>query len=182
MGNTIALAPVEMTPVMMEDLENRGLIIRLCPGHHAVAAPPGETIDTPIYESQERYGPHKLISVTVNRTTPAEFGTHPDNEEFLLIGDPDTKPIYVIIAIHLQEELNRKIRQRELAAADFVCLRARYNDAAVSFFTMLADVPHGEAVGETVGRAPSFYVTEPRDLPTELTEFGEYELRVADSH
>jgi hypothetical protein len=172
----ITLAPVEMTQDVMQDLEHRGLIIRLCPDHHVLPARPGESLAESIYESGASHGPHELITVTVNRSTLAAFGTHPDNEEFLLIGDPETKPLYLVVALHRKTELQRRIAERLLTASDFVCLRVKYNDAQVSFFTMLAEVAHGEAVGAGEGRPASFYVTEPRDLETEVTEFGDYEL------
>jgi hypothetical protein len=141
----ISLKPVEMTPGLMQALEDQGLIIRLCPDHHALPARAGEALAESIYESDPAYGPHKLITVTVDRTALAAFGTHADNEEFLLIGDPETKPLYLVLALHRKQELQRRIAEGRLAA----------------------DAP---------GRPASFYVTEPRDMETELTEFGEYQI------
>lgn len=180
MSKPIRLKPVEMTPDVMQMLEDKGLIIRLCPNHHELPAAKGETLDESIYESDPKLGGHKLITVTVNRATLAAFGTHPDNEEFLLIGDADTKPMYLVVALCLKDELTRKIRSGEVSAGDFVCLRVRYNDAEVSFFVMLRDVPHGEAVADVPGRPASFYVTEPTDMGADPTDFGEYELVVAE--
>ena len=176
MSKTIRLKPVEMTPDAMQMLEDKGLIIRLCPNHHELPATEGETLDKSIYESDPALGGHKLITVTVNRPTLAAFGTHPDNEEFLLIGEPDTKPLCLVVALCFRNDLVRKITAGELSADDFVCLRVRYNDAEVSFFTMLKDVPHGEATADVPGRPPSFYVTEPTDMGIDLTDFREYEL------
>ncbi|MCP4552550.1 MAG: hypothetical protein GY834_11030 [Bacteroidetes bacterium] len=176
MTKQVTLKPVEMTESVMQDLENRNLIIRLCPHHHELPAQPGETLGKSIYESKIRHGAHKLITVTVNRSTFAAFGTHPDNEEFLLIGDPETKPMYLAISLLRREELDRRISKQELTENDFVCLHVKYNDPNVSFFTMLADVPHGEAVANVDGRPASFYVTEPSDMGLKPTSFGSYEL------
>ena len=178
MMKKITFEPVEMTAAVMQDLEDRGLIIRLCPNHHELDAKPGETLGESVYESDKQYGAHKLITVTVNRSTFEAFGTHPDNEEFLFIGDPDTKPMFLVVALHRRVALDQKIADGTLAADDFVCLRVTYNDPQVSFFTMLADVPHGEAIADGDGRAPSFYVTEPCDMGIDFTDFGEYELCV----
>ncbi len=174
----IVLNPVEMSPAVMQDLEARGLIIRLCPNNHELEVGDEETRDGTIYSSAAAFGPHKLITVTVNRTTFASFGTHADNEEFLLIGDPATKPLYLVIALHRRQELAAIIECGELSAADFCCLKVRYNDPFASFFVMLKDVPHGEVVAGGDGRPASFYVTEPRDLGIDLTDFGDYELVV----
>lgn len=178
MEKRLALKPVEMTPKLMQDLEDRHLIIRLCPNHHELPARAGETLGKSIYESSPSLGPHKLITVTVNRPTFAAFGTHPDNEEFLLIGDQGTRPLYLVISLHRKDELARRIAGHRLAPDDFVCLRVKYNDPEVSFFTMLADVPHGEAVAAAAGRAASFYVTESRDMGIDLTDFAGYEIYV----
>lgn len=180
MKQKILLKPVEMTPDLMMDLEERKLIIRLSPGHHDIPAQPGETLDKIIYESKDESGPHKLIGVTVNNPNFNEFGTHPDNEEFLLIGNPNTKPLYLVIALHHKDKLQEKIERKILIAEDFVCLRIKYNDPEVSFFTMLADTPHGEATVEGEDELPSFYVTESRDLGQDITDFGEYQIVVAD--
>ncbi len=178
MSTTIELAPIDMTPSVMQDLEERGLIIRLAPRRHELPAAPGETLWEPIYDSAEALGPHRLITVSVNKTTLDEFGTHVDNEEFLLIGDASMKPLYLVVALCQKEDLVGKIARKAISADDFVCLRVRYNDPEVSFFTMLAEVPHGEAVGEADGRPATFYVTEPRDLDTEIADFGPYDLRI----
>jgi hypothetical protein len=180
MRQEILLKPVDMTSDLMADLEERELIIRLSPGNHDIPAKPGETLDKVIYASKDETGPHMLIGVTVNNPHFNEFGTHPDNEEFLLIGNPDTKPLYLVIALHHKDSLQEKIERKRLTAEDFVCLRIKYNDPEVSFFTMLADTPHGEATVEGEGELPSFYVTESRDLGQDITDFGEYQIHVAD--
>lgn len=178
--NQILLTPVEMTQQVMKELEAKGLILRLCPGQYDLKPETGETLDRSIYETDERYGPHNLISVTVNRSSFTAFGTHQENEEFLLIGNPETKPMYLVLSLCSKDTLQEKIVNRELAATDFICLRVRYNDPEVSFFTMLADVPHGEAVADIEGKPPSFYVTKPKGLNLDITDFGKYQLTVED--
>jgi hypothetical protein len=180
MATPVVLHPVGMTPDTMRDLEARGLIIRLSPRNHELPAGPGELLWEPIYDSAEVLGPHRLITVSVNRTTFDEFGTHADNEEFLLIGDSGMKPLYLVIALCSKEELDLRIREKRLSAEHFLCLRVEYNDPEASFFTMLADVPHGEAVGSGEGSPATFYVTEPRDLDTDITDFGDYELVISE--
>jgi hypothetical protein len=177
-GTIIPLSPAAMTGEVMQALEDQGLIIRLGPGLHATTAGEGRTVDRPLYEPAEGYGPHKLIAVTVNSHDLAEFGTHPDNEEFLLIGEPDCRPLYLVLALHRREELERIMRERALSAADFLALRVRYNDPRSSFFVMLKHTPHSEATNPGPGRPPSFYVTESRDLPTERLDLRGYALAV----
>ena len=109
-GQDLALEPVPMTAQLMAHLEELGLIIRLRPGGHDLAAQPGETLGESIYETADRYGPHKLIAVTVNRAEFAAFGTHPDNEEFLLIGNPDRQPMYLAVALCLRPEFEERSR------------------------------------------------------------------------
>ena len=97
----IDLSPQTMTVDLMQDLEQRGLIIRLCPGKHSAHAGRNESKSEIIYIADPQFGPHKLIVATINTLEPYPyFGTHDDNEEFILVGDPATKPIYLIIALH----------------------------------------------------------------------------------
>ncbi len=180
MAEAIILHPVEMTPVVMSELEQSRLIIRLAPRRHELPAKPGEARWECIYASSESNGPHMLITVSVNSTVFGEFGNHPDNEEFLLIGDTSMKPLYLVVARCSQEELERRAKDKTLSADHFVCLRVRWNDPEVSFFTMLAGVPHGESVGRGEGWPATFYVTEPRDLGTELADLDGYELVVGE--
>ena len=168
-----------MTPAVMAALESRNLIIRLGAHRHDLPSLPGQTLDRAIYKSADKYGPHMLISVTVNRVPFTDFATHPDNEDFIMLGDPDTKPLYLVVALMRRPELAAKVANGTISAADFVCLQIKWNDPEVSFFTMLADVPHGEAITATEGRCPTFYVTEGRDLPNDLFDFGNNEIVIA---
>jgi hypothetical protein len=176
--SVIYLRPVEMTGRVMDELEKKGLITRLCPGRHELGAGPGETLWKLLYEPKEGYGPHRLITVTVNREAFEGFGTHPDNEEFLLIGDRDTQPLYLAISFLGKAELAAKIAAGTVGAADFIALRIKYNDPELSFFVMRAGVPHGEAIVDTGKKPPSFYVTESLHLPLDLTGFDGYELKI----
>jgi len=180
MTKLIEIKALEMTPDVMQDLEDRGAIIRLAPNRHAAPAAKGETADTLVYRSDRVNGPHQLLAVSVNMATFANFGAHSDNEEFLLIGDPATKPMYIMIAVCSHEELKQKIASNTLDASDFVALRAKFNDAEVSFFTMLKGVPHGEATLDGDGRQASFYVTEPAELETDFTDFGDYLVKAVE--
>ena len=63
------------------------------------------------------------------------------------------------------------------SACKLVMIERHYNDPKASFFVMLADVPHGEAMVPVAGKpVPSFYVTESRDLPLDVRK---YRLRLA---
>lgn len=176
MKTPIILHPIEMTKAVMQELENKNLIIRISPNTVNLDAKPGQTLVDPIYSSSEGSGPHKLMFITVNRMELTEFGTHPDNEDFLLIGDPNFKPLYLVVSLCRMDELDLKIKNKTVSADDFVTLRVKYNDADVSFFTMLKDVPHGEAIGKGEGKAASFYVGESRDLIDVDTDLKDFEL------
>lgn len=174
---TILIKPVEMTAKLMQDLEAKGLIRLLSPDL-SIPARTGETIGKDLYSCRDKYGPHKLIAVVVDRRIPSAFGTHPDNEDFLLIGDPATKPLYLTISFLRRKELESKISKGTLSEKDFVTLRVRYNDPNTGFFTMPADVPHGEFASGETGRPPTFYVTEPRDLPMDKVDFRQFVLKI----
>ena len=138
------------------------------------------TLGESIYDTADRYGPDKLIAVTVNRAEFAAFGTHPGTEEFLLIGNPDSQPMYLAVALCMREEFEDKVKTGCLTAADFGMIECRYNDPETSFLVMLAGVRHGEAIVPAAGNpSSSFYVTESRDLPLDIIDLRKYRLRVA---
>ena len=114
----------------------------------------------------------------MNRAEFAGFATHPDNEEFLLIGNPDTKPMYLAVALSMREEFEEKVKTGTLTPEDLILLRCKYNDPEVSFFVMLKDVPHGEAIVEADLPPATFYVTESRDLLLDVIEMRKYRLKV----
>ncbi|MEG2951506.1 MAG: hypothetical protein RR946_12480 [Clostridia bacterium] len=172
------LQPVEMTPQVMQALEDKGCITRLCANHEQLHAPAGQTTWQQMYEPKDHYGPHKLITIRVNRETFAAFGTHPDAEAFWLIGDENTQPMYLAIALLKKQAMEQKIAEQTLSAEDFTLLHIRYNDPLVSFFIMNAEIPHGEAIVDHQQPPAAFYVTESRDLPLHVTDFGEYSLRI----
>lgn len=180
MTEYIRVTPVEMTEENMQFLEDAGKIIRMTPDKFMLEPGPDNTKDKRIYVSDPVYGPHMLIAVTVNRFRFGAFGIHDDNEEFILVGDPNAKPMYLAVALCTRAELDEKIRARKLAAQDFMVLKVKYNDPRVSFFVMLKDVPHGEATVDAPGKLPYFYVTEPAGQTIHFTDFGPYDLKVAE--
>lgn len=171
----IKLKPTPMTREVMQDLENRGLIYLMGPGKHEtpnVAPNTGKV--TPLYLSKPECGGHKLIAVTKNVADIINFGTHADNEEFLLIGDYNTKPLYLLVAKMSKDEMCRKADREGLTAEDFVMLDCKFNDPECSFFTMLGITPHTEFTIPGGKRCPSFYVTEPTAMTSDYETFKDY--------
>lgn len=174
--------PVEMTVAIMELLEKKGCIRCLAPGKIKPIANEGETIGIEVYKSDVKFGAHMLIEVIVNRDNLSQFGYHPDNEEFLLIGKNDSKPLYLIIALCNKDVLEEKIKSRRLLDNDFITLKIKYNDPEVSFFTMLKNIPHGEMIKKNcVGNAATFYVTEPENMGIIHTHWHGFEYHVLDA-
>ena len=179
MGKINLQIPIEeMTPELMKKMEKEGLIRRICPHHDDIDTPFGETLAESLYDGKEGYGPHKIIAITVNRELFPGFGTHPDNEEFLLIGDNKCRPMYLLIARMQLQEFKKKVRDETLKAEDFYLMKTKFNDPEVSFFVMLTGVPHGEGILSTDSEEvlPSFYVTESRDLPLDICDMGNYAI------
>ncbi len=166
----------EMTKELMTAMEEEGLIVRLAPHHHDIETPYGETWFEDLYEGAEGYGPHRLIALTVNRENFPGFGTHPDQEEFWLIGDNNAKPMYILVARMHLTAFQKKVQEQTLTADDFYLLKAKYNDPEVSFFVMKKEIPHGEGIFDKEGICPSFYVTESRHLSLDLCDMGDYEV------
>lgn len=180
MSDIIDLIPQEMTGEVMADLEKRGLIIRLCPGNHRLDVARGEGKGGYLYTSDKQYGAHSLVNVAIDNVTFNSFGIHPDNEEFLLLGGKNEKQLYLLIALCDNEEFTRKINEKSIETKDFICLKVTYNDPEVSFFTMLKNIPHGEAVRDEEGYPATFYVTEPREMPLIKSDLKNYVFRICE--
>ncbi len=177
----LELHPVPMDEPLMKMLEDKGLILLLGPGLHEMKNLEPETgKDIKLYVSNPNHGPHQLLAVTKNQSQIQSIGSHCDNEEFLLLGEPDTKPLYLLVALMGHEELDRKAAGAGLTPEDFLLIRCTFNDPRCSFFTMLHDVPHSECTATGEGRNPSFYVTEPASMPSRTSALCGYGFAVVD--
>jgi hypothetical protein len=175
----LQLEPVEMTPDVMQEMEDAGLIIRLAPGRLAPPVNLDEPAPTNVYITKPEYGPHKLIACALNTTDAIRnFNYHPDHEEFLLIGHPDSRPAYLVVSRLLTPEFEAKARAGTLSPADFIALRMKFNDAQVSFFTMKPFVPHGEVTVPGSGEPATFFVTESSGLPVIKPELAGFTWEV----
>lgn len=177
---SILLSPRDMNRDAMVSLEKLGLIHRLSPGNDTAGPASGDNLGRSIYESDPRFGGHKLIVATIDSPALRYFGCHLDCEDVWLIGMNSYRPLYFVFAIPLRDEFARRAGEGKLTAADFICLRARYNDPEASFFVVNKLVMHGEFVPSGTGPSPSFYVTEPTDMRIEAGSFGMHSIEVED--
>ncbi len=179
-GKRIVLQPVDMNRESMSMLEDKGLIHRIAPGKD-VAGPVGDdNLGRSLYESEERFGGHKLIVATIGATKLRYFGCHDDNEDVWMLGLANWRPMYFVVATCLVDEFEAKAKDGLLTESDLVCLRARYNDPEASFFVMKKHVPHGEFVIPTIAAAPRFYVTESTNLVIRPVSFGQHVVEFHD--
>lgn len=170
--------PVEMNRDAMLCLEDKGLIHRIAPGNDVAGPVDGDNLGRSLYESDERFGGHKLIVATIGATTLRYFGYHEDNEDVYLLGLDSWRPLYFVVATCLADEFAKKAESGTLAPADLVCLRVCYNDPDASFFVMNKYVPHGEFTLPTAADAPSFYVTESTNLKIIPSSFGSHRVEM----
>lgn len=180
MNRIIRVKPQLMCEENMAMLEEKGLIIRLTPGRHRFPMAKHDGGAQAIYVSDIARGAHKLCSIVIDRLDFSAFGTHPDNEEFLLIGGVDEKTMYILVALCKKDEYMKKLESHTLTADDFICLECVFNDPNLSFFTMLKDVPHGEASKDEDKPAATFYVTEPENIGLDKMLFGDYTVEIDD--
>lgn len=172
-GKTLVLQPVDMNRETMSMLEDKGLIRRIIPGGDVAGPVDGDNLGRSLYESDERFGGHKLIVATIGATALRYFGCHDDNEDVWMLGLDCWRPMYFVVGTCLVDEFEEKVRRGSLSENDLVCLRVRYNDPEASFFVMKKHVPHGEFVIPVDAPAPSFYVTEAVNLAIRPISFGE---------
>jgi len=175
MNKSIVLKPIKASARLFRMLEKRGLIIPFMPTKNVMRAGKGEyTLVDTLYSTAPRYGTHKLICVAKNETR-IRLTAHPDNEDFIII-DMDRnkfKPLYLVIALHTEKVLEKKVRAGTLSAKDVLAVELAYN-APTSAFTLLKGVPHCEVTLPGRGRPPVFFVTEPSDFAMSYVETPGY--------
>lgn len=175
MKKKLCIKPIKMTEEIMQDLEDKGLILRILPSRddHRLNIPKGMGKGDYLYKSDRTYGSHSLVACTIDNTTFSSFATHPDNEEFILLGGVNERPMYLLVSYLTRSDLEDKMQKGTLSENDFICLDCVFNNPYLSFFTMIHDTPHGEcAYGE--GRATTFYVTEGSSLPLDKINIYDY--------
>lgn len=172
----ILIPIVEMNEENMEFLEAKGIINRLLPGKYRMDVPCGESKHKSLYESNDQFGGHKIITVTINSTQLKNFVYHSDHEDFLLIDELDKTALILTICLLEKNTLKEKIRQKQLSSADFIALKCVFNDPRLSFFTLHKHFAHVETVQVESKIPPSFYVTESRLLDENRIDLGSYSL------
>lgn len=172
---TIRLELVEITPEILSFLEKRNLVKTLKPSPEALRYKKRGCRVEKIYETSPRFGTHKLICVSLN-SQEIKLSSHPDNEEFIILNTTahTFKPLYLIIALHKHRILERKARNKNLSADDFIALRLRYNHPQTSIFTLLKDTVHCEITPAGKRTAPVFFVAEPSRLTINYANVSRY--------
>lgn len=172
----IIVQPIKATEEIMKFLEQSGVITRICPGHNPLETPRGKASCETVYATDPKFGPHKLISVTINTTEPKNFLYHSDKEDFMLIDRPGTRELILTVCLCHKDELKQKLKNNTISAEDFMSVVCEKNNPYLSFFTMNPYYAHVETCKAPSENPPSFYVGEPRDLDENFIDFGEYEL------
>lgn len=176
--NTILLKPIIATETVMNMLEKRGLIFRMAPKPSALMAEQNCSTFRTVYNSDEQYGPHRLIEVCVNSADLMTLNFHSDNEEFIIVGEENAKPLYLLIGLSPYEQMQKKIANKKLSQDDFILLEMRHNDIHTCIFTMRQGVVHTEATNSANGRPPTFFVTESRDIDTTKVDLQGFSLEL----
>ncbi len=162
----------------VEKLERLGVIKRFLSPEYLCQVKKGEIVVQMIYSTNIKYGSHKLIYINTNRTE-SELGYHPDKEDIFLIKLYGlTKPLIWVFCKYSYEEIEEKIRVGNLNKSDFIALDIPFNDPEMSVFTVNGDFPHYEVTTPGTKKSPSFWVTEPADLPLIQINLSDYKIKL----
>jgi hypothetical protein len=162
----------------MENLEARALIKRFLPPEDLEEAEQGQSKVRKIYATDLAYGGHMLLFVSLNRLQNA-LSYHPDKEDvFLIAAKKKTKPLYWVFGLEKYDAIQRKAKAGILERSDFVALEIPSNDPAMSFFTINDGTPHFEVTAIGPGSGPTFWVTEPDQLPVIAIDLEDFQIAV----
>lgn len=158
----------------MVELEELGVIKRLLPPEELISIGEGKVVGNKVYSANPKFGGHMLLFVNINITKP-ELNYHPDNEEVLLLSpyNPE-KPLIFLFCKYNHLEIEKKIRIGILNEENFIVLNMPFNNPKISFFTVNKGFPHCEVTIGGCGVSPSFWVTEPANLPMNIVRLDQY--------
>lgn len=176
---TILLAPVRATSALFDRLEQRGLIRMIKPTKKTLATRTRTGAVDAFYVTAPAYGTHTLISVG-KRSTEIRLGSHPDNEEFILINTTRLryKPLFLVLALDKRPAFMKKMRAGTLCANDLLAVELLFNDPLTCVFCMLKDTVHCEITLPGAGQHPVFFVSEPSRLKTNKLTSKRYAFRL----
>lgn len=158
----------------MIELEELGVIKRLLPPEELISISEGEIVAKKVYSTNTKFGGHMLLFVNINKTEP-ELNYHPDNEEVLLVSpNIPEKPLIFLFCKYKHFEIEKKIESGTLKEEDFIALDIPFNNPKTSFFTVNKEFPHCEVTVKGTGISPSFWVTEPENLPMNIVRLDQY--------
>ncbi len=172
----IILNPIPVSREVIDKLNAIGVISSRRPGENILDVKKGESKHETIYSCDNKFGPHKLICVTINSTEAKNFLYHNDAEDFMLIDHTDRTELIITMCLIKKDELNLKIRNKTFSKEDMISVIFKPNDPYLSFFTMNKEYAHVETCMFESDKPPSFYVAESRDLDENLIDLKEYKL------
>lgn len=174
----VRLKPKKITMKILDEMHKNNLIKLFLPTEKIENNLNADIVEE-LYASDVKYGSHKLICVRKN-TSVIQLTTHPENEEVIFLDRKNRrfKPLFLIIATCENAEFEKKAALGEITEADVLALEVEYNNALMSSFTILKDIPHCEVTISGAGEAPIFYVTEPTDMTMDYTKVKEYEFQL----
>lgn len=174
----IQLKPQMITEEIFLKLENLNIVSRLMPGKHTLDVKTNSSRHETIYATEDHYGPHKLICVTINEEHFNHLTYHSAAEEFILLDRLKSTPLMLVVALIDHETLRKKIKDKTFSSEDLLVLIMKPNDPYLSFFTMQPGYAHVEICMKTSETPPSFYVTESRDIDENKVVFDGYHFTI----
>jgi hypothetical protein len=131
----------------------------------SVDVPEGEYFSRTVYKTPEIFGTHKLNMIAKNMSS-VQIAYHRFSEDIILIKNDSTsfqKPLLFVVSLLKVDELLKRIETKRITNEDFLCLRLKYNDPELSFFTILEYTAHAELTIPGNGGNEIFFVTEPSE-------------------
>ena len=162
---------------IMTKLEKIGAISRLIPPEDVINIEEGRFEARRIYSTDPKYGGHMLLFVNIN-DTKSDLNYHPDNEEVFLFNPFKIKPLIFLFSLSNYVEIEKKINNKTLNNNDFMALNIPFNNPKLSYFTVNKYFLHYEVTIAGPERSPSFWVTEPKDLPMNIIDMQDYNINL----
>ncbi len=162
----IILKPVKSDTKIFGLLEKKGLIKTFKPTKKALGTKKRNGCVDILYTSRKSFGAHRFMCIG-KKNKKVQLCYHLDNEDLFFLNPQNTDyaKLYVVFALDKTDNFSKKLKNETLTNKDFITIEICFNDAKLSFFSILKGTVHCEIINKNQQKQhPVFFASEASEL------------------
>ena len=162
----IVLNPIKSNKKIFDLLEKKKLIKTFKPTEKTLVTEKRNGCVDILYTSRKSFGAHRFMCIG-KKNKKVQLCFHLDNEDLFFLNpyNTDYAKLYVVFALDKINNFNEKLKKETLKNKDFTTVEVCFNNANLSFFSVLKGTVHCEIVdGNVQKQHPIFFVSEASEL------------------